>query len=215
MTVGSRPSTAVLFRRPEPTSTSQRRRRYAQQTDVGNGVTMTSDFAGMTFTRFYRFPHIEKMRAFARLKLYQTALIAASAPLVVYGQLTGVVDEATMRSSIVGAAFSCAALYAVSGYTRNFIGVMALNESRNVLRVSHLTFWGGRREIYAPVDDVVPIADAGEDPSEMYMKFTRYSNNTTLYYSVRFGGVESVESFRRVFGKVDVPIVKKKKQPKQ
>lgn len=164
----------------------------------------------MQFTRFYRFPHIEKMRAFARLKLYQTALITATTPLMIYARLTGVIDEASMNTSIAGAVFTCLALYAVSGYTRNFVGVMALNESRDVLRISHLTFWGGRREIYAPVDDVIPIQDAGEDTKEVYLTLRRYSNNLTLFYSVRFGGVESIKDFQHVFGNVDVPTIKSK-----
>ena len=172
---------------------------------------MRTDFDSMKFTRFYRFPHIEKLRAFARLKLYQTILICGTTPIMIYAKCTDVIDTSTLTTSIGGAVFTCIALYAISGYTRNFIGVMAMNDGKDVLRVSHLTFWGGRREIYAPVDDVIPLTDAGEDVNELYLKFKRYSNNSVLYYSVRFGGVESLDDFRKVFGNVAVPVSHKKR----
>lgn len=78
--------------------------------------------------------------------------------------------------------------------------MMYLDPSQTMLKVSHLTFWGKRHDMYIPVSDVMTIGDTGDSASETILKLKRYSSPETLYFSVYFGKVVDRRGFEKVFG---------------
>ena len=110
----------------------------------------------------------------------------------------------SVQAAFAVATFAGVMLYGISGYTRNFIGMLSLNKTEDMVQISHLTFWGKRRDIYAPVEDVVPLADMSENPKDIYVKLCRYSTTDVLYFTLRAGGIEDMSKFVKVFGSMDV-----------
>lgn len=78
--------------------------------------------------------------------------------------------------------------------------MMYLDPSQTTLKVSHLTFWGRRHDIYLPVSDVMTIGDTGDSFKETILKLKRYSTPQTLYFSTYFGRVVDSQKFEKVFG---------------
>lgn len=140
----------------------------------------------------------------ARLKIYQTVATMVMLPPMCYGYAASVVSLPSLQAAFGVATFAGVMLYGISGYTRNFIGMFSLNKAQDVVQISHLTFWGKRRDIYAPVEDVIPLADISENPKDIYVKFRRYSTVDVLYFTLRSGGIEDMSKFVKVFGSIDV-----------
>ena len=179
------------------------RRRSTQSTECAD-ASAAKDHATTEFTKFFYFPHIRWVRAVARLKIYQTAATMLMLPPMCYSYTVGAVDLPSLQAAFGVATFAGIMLYGITGYTRNFIGMLSLNEAEDVVRISHLTFWGGRNDIYAPVEDVIPLADLSENPRDIYLKCRRYSTKDVLYFTLRAGGIQNMEKFVKVFGSIDL-----------
>ncbi|XP_040891719.1 transmembrane protein 186 isoform X3 [Toxotes jaculatrix] len=98
------------------------------------------------------------------------------------------------------ALFAGVMLYTASHFFRRVVGMMYLDPSQTTLKVSHLTFWGKRHDIYLPVSDVMTIGDTGDSANETILKLKRYSSPQTLYFSMHFGRVMDRQGFEKVFG---------------
>ncbi|XP_044308511.1 transmembrane protein 186 isoform X2 [Varanus komodoensis] len=111
------------------------------------------------FQLIYRFPAIKYCRAVSRLKLLQTAITILALPPVWFLYWQNHISLAQCRYSTGIAGFAAVMLYGMSFYFRRIIGMMYLNEDGTTLRVAHLTFWGRRKDIYCPVETVMPLGD--------------------------------------------------------
>ncbi|XP_034543489.1 transmembrane protein 186 isoform X2 [Notolabrus celidotus] len=98
------------------------------------------------------------------------------------------------------ALFAGAMLYAASHFFRRVVGMMYLDMPQTTLKVSHLTFWGRRSDIFLPVSDVMTIADTGDARNETILKLQRYSSPQAFYFSTYYGRVVDREGFEKVFG---------------
>ncbi len=98
------------------------------------------------------------------------------------------------------AVFAGIMLYSISHNVRRVVGMMYLDSTQTVLKVSHLTFWGHRRDIYVPVSDVKTLGDSGDTKGEPILRLKRYSCPDTMYFSTRLGRVVDRNAFEKVFG---------------
>uniref|UniRef100_A0A4W5K481 Transmembrane protein 186 n=1 Tax=Hucho hucho TaxID=62062 RepID=A0A4W5K481_9TELE len=78
--------------------------------------------------------------------------------------------------------------------------VKLLRASQTTLKVSHLTFWGRREDVYLPMTDVMTLGDTGDSVGETILRLKRYSSSETLYFSSRLGRVVDRQAFEKVFG---------------
>uniref|UniRef100_A0A8C1F513 Transmembrane protein 186 n=1 Tax=Cyprinus carpio carpio TaxID=630221 RepID=A0A8C1F513_CYPCA len=83
-------------------------------------------------------------------------------------------------------------------YFRRVAGMMYLDSTRTVLKVSHLSFWGHRRDIYST--DVMTLGESGDTKGELILGLKRYSRSDTLYFSTRLGRMVDKKAFEKVFG---------------
>ena len=109
------------------------------------------------FKTFYRFNQITYARLLSRMKLYQTGFCVTALPPMTYLSYIGAFPWENTYSACGVAGFACVVLFAMTGYLRRLIGIMSLNEKTNTVKVSHLTFWGGRHDLYLGVEDIVPL----------------------------------------------------------
>lgn len=152
------------------------------------------------YTVIYTLPYIKHLRAVSRLKLLQTAITVVILPAVYVLYLQGAASSFAVGYTTGMALFAGAMLYTASFFLRRVVGMMYLDPSQSTLKVSHLTFWGKRRDIYLPVSDVMTIGDTGDSLNETILKLKRYSSPETLYFSTHFGRVVNKEAFEMVFG---------------
>lgn len=159
-----------------------------------------SDLAKEKYTLIYHLPHIKLIRAVSRLKLLQTAITVVILPPVVGLYLHGDVSLFLVSYSTGIAVFAGVMLYTASHFFRRVVGMMYLDPSQTTLKVSHLTFWGKRNDIYLPVSDVMTIGDTGDSKNERILRLKTYSSQQTFYFSTHFGRVVDEQGFQRVFG---------------
>lgn len=159
-----------------------------------------SDLAKEKYTLIYSLPHIKLIRAVSRLKLLQTAITAVILPPIVGLYLHGDVPFFLVSYSTGIAVFAGVMLYTASYFFRRVVGMMYLDPSQTTLKLSHLTFWGKRNDIYLPVSDVMTIGDTGDSENETILRLKTYSSPQTFYFSTQFGRVVDKQSFQKVFG---------------
>lgn len=159
-----------------------------------------SDVSTHTYSLIYTFPHIKLLRAVSRLKLLQTGITMVLLPPVYVLYLLGDAPFFLVSYTTGIAVFAGAMLYTASHFFRRVVGMMYLDPPQTTIKVSHLTFWGRRRDIYIPVSDVLTIGDTGDSSNETILKLKRYSTAETLYFSTHFGRVVDKPCFEKVFG---------------
>ncbi|XP_067115773.1 transmembrane protein 186 [Osmerus mordax] len=159
-----------------------------------------SDLSSQNYTLIYSLPHIMLLRAVSRLKLLQTGITVVLLPPVYYMYLQGDASDLLVVYSTGIALFAGTMLYTASHFFRRVVGMMYVDSAQTTLRVSHLTFWGKRTDVYMPVSDVMTVGDAGDSIGEPILKLKRYSCADTLYFSTRLGRVVDRHTFEKVFG---------------
>ena len=154
------------------------------------------------FTAFYKFPYIVHMNVVSRLKLYQTGLVVAVLPLTFIANSMGYIPVEAVHFVTGIAGFATVMLYVMSHFFRRIIGFMYLNKAMDTVKVSHLTFWGRRRDIFLPVDSIVPLADFETNPRDSFVLLKQYDSKEVLYFNISLGGIKDKAKFEHVFGKI-------------
>lgn len=177
----------------------------ANHTTVKKDIRATSadQHANVQFTVFYRFPYIVAARLVSRLKLYQTAFVVSMVPVNLYYYHTGAVSLQICVGVGSASVLAMIMLYFAANFFQRVVGLVALSSDQKLVRLSHLTFFGGRNDVIVPVDDIVPLTDIDEQSGDIFVKVRRYSSPDTLYMTLRYGHVESAQAFTQVFGIVD------------
>ena len=153
------------------------------------------------FKAFYRLPSIVGLRILSRVKIAQTCLTIAILPPLSYYHSLGVFTTSQLQFAIGVATFALFMLYAMSFYLRRVIGAMYLHRDGDLVKISHLTFWGKRQDMLVPVEDIVPLGEGSNRTGEVLMKFERYSTRDVFYFTPRFGYFVDPNAFLKVFGK--------------
>ncbi|XP_047221808.1 transmembrane protein 186 [Girardinichthys multiradiatus] len=159
-----------------------------------------SDLSTQKYSMIYTLPHIKLLRAISRLKLLQTAITVVVLPPVYLFCFQGNASFFLVSYATGIALFAGVMLYVASHFFRRVVGMMYLDSSQTTLKVSHLTFWGKRQDIYLRVSDVMTIGDTGDSATETILKLKRYSSPETFYFSTHFGRVMDKQGFEKVFG---------------
>ena len=199
---------SILHRRKPALSAFYSSKPALQETKSSSKDSSPPDLASLNtedFTVFYRFPFIIGARFLARIKLYQTVMCVAALPPVTLLGIMGYVPLATVYTLWITGSFACVVLYASSLYTNRLIGIMSLSPDENQVKIGHLTFWGGRQNLIADVENIVPLSELSESPNEALKKVHTYSNpNNHLFLCIHYGGINDEKKFERVFGKISV-----------
>uniref|UniRef100_A0A4W4F6K9 Transmembrane protein 186 n=1 Tax=Electrophorus electricus TaxID=8005 RepID=A0A4W4F6K9_ELEEL len=147
----------------------------------------------------YAFPAIKGLRVLSRLKIIQTGITVVILPAVGYFYLQGQVSLTLLSYATGVAAFAAIMLCVMSYYIRRVVGMMYLDHTHTTLKVSHLSFWGHRRDVYLPVSDVMTLGDTGDSLGETVLRLKRYSSSDVLYFSTRLGRVVDEREKQPVF----------------
>lgn len=204
---GPGPVTGWMSCAVHPFSLGQAPAQHNSMVPPTNNVATTakcSNLSAQSYTMIYKLPQIKILRAVSRLKLLQTGITLVILPPVYFYYLQGDVPVFLVAYSTGIALFAGVMLYTASHFVRRVVGMMYLDPTQTTLKVSHLTFWGKRSDMFLPVSDVMTIADTGDAPSETILKLKTYSSSQTLYFSTYYGHIVDQRAFEKVFGKLEI-----------
>lgn len=153
----------------------------------------TSDEVNL-FKPVYKLTYIAHAKVLCRLKLYQTAIIVC---------LTGasIGTQTDLVLPLVLCTVSLTMLAIMGEFFRKLIGILYVNPVTSEVKISHLNFWGNRKDVIRHMNEIVPPCDIGENISDAYVKFS-YVNKSlpTMYLSVKYGQILDKQLFSRVIG---------------
>ncbi|KIH50675.1 hypothetical protein ANCDUO_19243 [Ancylostoma duodenale] len=181
---------------------------------VFNSATMTIELdVGCVYDQYgkfrfrvavYRYPGIRFAVLLARAKLLQTVASVLYLPYSSYQYAIGHADATFFYSTAALAVLAPVALAVFSRYLNRLIGVIAMNESNDFVRVGYLTFWGARKNKILDIADVLPLTEVSGSKSDSLIKFSWFGGSSFLYLPTR--GVEIVDEKRAemLFGDLSV-----------
>ncbi|KAF7491137.1 Transmembrane protein [Sarcoptes scabiei] len=153
----------------------------------------------------YRFPYIVPCRIFAKVKFYMTVIVIGVFPIF-YALQTDIFMQ-NMMKIIGGSFFSLGAMYLFGNIFRRLIGSIYVSKSNpELIRISHLTFFGNRSELLIPRHDVLMLSDSNPDlRSHLWaIKSLNKNSKATLFmFNIKFGGVMNRERFIELFGSLN------------
>lgn len=98
--------------------------------------------------------------------------------------------------------FSLALMYGFGQLFRLLIGSIYVSPDSNLVRISHLTFFGNRAEVIVPINDILKLEDANQNLNDLFLqvKMLNAQKNNTLYICLKYGGILDRNKFAYVFG---------------
>lgn len=154
------------------------------------------------FKIIYRFPYIRAARLITRLKLYQTGITVIAIPPACYAYLTDIINLNACAAAMSIASFALMMLVIMSNLLQRVLGLVAVNDDLQYARFSHLNFWGRRRDVYVPFEDIMTLSDVSENKDDIFVKIRRFSNKDFFYLSLRLGRIDDLEKLQLLIGSV-------------
>ena len=170
----------------------------------GNSLSSSSaaPVSDVEFMNIYTFRYIVHTRVLSRFKIYQTLVTLAAIPPAFLMHENGVLSSAGMLSFFGIASTATVMLYVMSTFFRHIVGIISINQSEDIVRISHLTFWGRRRDVEFDVADIVPLSDMSVKPNDIYQVIQFYDKQLKFYWFLRHGKNINIQAVQRVFGKI-------------
>lgn len=150
----------------------------------------------------YKFPYIVAVRVVSRFKILQTAFTSVAAPFAYIMAQNGQISHELGASCIVASMMALGTLYYISFITRRLIGLVGIDKSRENVKLARMTFWGNRKDLVIPLEAIVPLTESRTSSSDIYTDVKTYDDKVDLYISLRYGGIQDVELFEKIFGRI-------------
>lgn len=151
------------------------------------------------FIPIYTFPYIVQARIFSRFKVYHTAFTSILFPIVLYFNYTGAVSSLVVYASLGFFSVAGVMLYIISSSISRIIGRLYIDEKREIVKLSHLTFWSRRKDEYYKVSEIIPVSDTAEKPNDWYVKIKTVQGHK-YYLTPKHGKVLKQEEYCQVVG---------------
>lgn len=151
----------------------------------------------------YKFNYINHLRLFSRMKIYQTGLsvLSSFASVILYN--TKIVQDLTSLLYINGAmVFSLIMLFVISRQTVKLVGRIYLSDDKSKVLISHLDFFGKRRDMAIDLDDIESLSTIDE-LSEKFVKLRLKNSDGHMLISLPLGNVYDRDGFLKLF-KIDL-----------
>jgi hypothetical protein len=162
-------------------------------------IKQLSNIKQSDFRTVYKFPYVRGVGLINRLKLYQTALTSVTVPgVTVLNQLGVTSSDSVLFTGIIGL-LGIIPLYILGYFSNRLVGIVYLNEKENLVKLAYLDFWGKRKELVVPANDIVPFSEAPAsfiDP--LYLTVRQFTSKYTLKLCSKYGIVD-VKGFNKVF----------------
>ncbi len=147
-----------------------------------------------SFLERYSNPHENKI-IFSYFFVFHSFLIT---PYQIYTYNEGLISLFELQLSLFFLSLASFSLFLFGwAATRTISYIYTTVECDRVI-LTHVDFWGRRRNIELDTRDIIPINDI-ETPNKTILPFKRYSIPNTMYYSIKMGQILDRPRFNRVF----------------
>ncbi|XGW02756.1 hypothetical protein V3C99_014632 [Haemonchus contortus] len=153
-----------------------------------------------TWVAVFRYPRVRFAALLARAKLVQTIVTVCYLPYSSYEYLVGHVDVTFFYTTATLAVLAPLLLALFSRYLNRLIGVIAMNESNDYVRIGYLSFWGSRRNKYVEIADVLPLTEVAGNKNDALVKFSWFGGNGFLYLPIKNVEIVDEERAKILFG---------------
>lgn len=152
------------------------------------------------FTVLYRWPTMKHFRFISRFKLYQVSAMVISLGPLSHWYSKGLMTYNQLLAAY-GASFGMTVVLCGLSYVfSKVLGELAVSFKTNTVRISTLSFLGGRKITSIPTDHVVPFDDS-KQPNASFMQVVETTSPPLhLYYSTRYGVVHNSQLLCNVLG---------------
>lgn len=96
--------------------------------------------------------------------------------------------------------FSIVALYGFGQVFRRVIGSVYLSPDEKLVRISHLSFFGNRKEKICSLGSVHNLTDTNPDLEQIFLQVELQDPRTIYYFTLKYGGIMDYEKFEKIFG---------------
>lgn len=170
-----------------------------------NSITQDLNSSNIKWKTIYNMPKISAVRLIHRLKFYQSIFTISVVPMILGFYYCGKTNLTTVLVLTGVASFTCLSLYAITLFFTRLIGIVYIDQDKKLLKIAHLTFWGGRNDIIVPIDKIIPLTDCDNNPDDVFVKLLRTNSDESLYMTLRFGKILDEDLFKKVFGSFEMP----------
>lgn len=115
---------------------------------------------------------------------------------------TGAVSTPGLAAFVGIGSLATIMLYVMSTFFRRVVGIIGMNTNEEKVRISHLTFWGRRRDNVFDVSEIVPLSDLSVKPNDIFQVIQFYENPEKFFWFHRHGKNTDAEAIQRIFGKL-------------
>ncbi|KAI1727332.1 PLD-like domain-containing protein [Ditylenchus destructor] len=106
----------------------------------------------------YRFNGIVKYTFLSKMKFLQTLLSAMLLPYGYYLHVNEQISDILYGLTIVGSLTAPVILFAFTRTFNRIVGVISIHENQQVVRIGHISFWGGRANTIVDIEDLLPLS---------------------------------------------------------
>ena len=174
----------------------------AQSDNPDSAVPQKSTSWDPEFRNIYTFRYIVHTRVLSRLKIYQTLLTVGAIPPGIFLHNGGALSTPGLAAFFGIASVATIMLYLMSTFFRHIVGIISVNQNEDVVRISHLSFWGRRCDVQFDLSDIVPLSDMSVRPNDVYQVIQFYEKPARFYWFLRHGKNTDTEAIQRLFGKI-------------
>ncbi len=84
---------------------------------------------------------------------------------------------------------------------RRIVGALYYNPREDLVRISHISFWGYRTDEVWPLEAILPLSETSEHIGKIVWRIhSTDDSQRKLFMCTRYGGVKDLPAFRRIFG---------------
>ena len=161
-----------------------------------------------TYKEIFRFAHIPILLIVCRGKIYITASLFTCSPIVLYSWFYDNLAQQDLNvfGSLIG--FSVGTLFFFGEFFRRCVCLVYISKDDTTVKLSHMSFWGKRRNIEVPLEDIIPLSETSERVGNIFWKVSFYPNSdaskivdrSNLLICTKFGNVKDNEAMIKIFG---------------
>ena len=162
-------------------------------TNTGKICTRTDDPVVL-----YRWPTMRHFRFISRLKIYQLTFMLALLPPMSHWYYTEQLTAKSFGYGCLASLGTIAVLAIISHYFGRVVGELQYVNLDKSVRISTLTFWGGRRELEFPVDSVIEFVVSQTRMGGAVQRLQFKGQGDVFLWSFRYGHVLNLDLLCKV-----------------
>lgn len=158
--------------------------------------------SSVTFSEVFRFSHLHLIRIISTFKIYQTALTILALPVAGYLHSLGMFTQSDLIVSFGIMSLATIMLYILSNFFMKIACIIYINQENSKVKISHLTFWGRRKDVLLDLANIVPLTDTGQKITDVCVRLETFDKTKAFIMFHHFGQIKDKESLFKILGNV-------------